>query len=306
MTASVSALRRLRQFPRVVLLVGLALSATALAAPAAEMRFPPISDPATGSLRPGKFVWIDLMTTDMTDARRFYGGLLGWSFAELGSGAQRYTVAYWGGAPVAGIVARPETPGQGPQARWIAYLSVPDVKVGVERVSAAGGQVLVPAQPVPGRGVMAIVADPDGVPFGLIRSDSGDPPDMLAPPGDWIWALYQSPAATGAAAFYQNIAGYEVLRDERFPQTSHYFLATGGFTRASLAEIPAERSGLRPDWVYFLRVTDMAASLKRAIELGGRVLVAARPDLYEGRIAVIADPQGAAVGLMTWESDDER
>ena len=203
------------------------------------------------------------------------------------------------------MAERQPAPKQLRQSAWIAFISVADVATAAGQVVSRGGRVLVPPRVVDGRGEMALLADPDGAPFGLINSASGDPPDFLGGAGEWIWALYQSPDASSAAAFYQDLAGYEVIRDERFPATPHFFLAAQGFARASLAEIPAGRTGLPPDWLYFVRVGDVSATLARAVELGGRVIVEPNSAVLDGRIAVIADPGGAPLGLMEWDDDGE-
>lgn len=273
------------------------LVAGAVAAAAPEV--PPLNDPPSAEWRPGKFVWIDLITPDPAAARRFYGELAGWSFADIGD----YTLAYNNGAPVAGIARRPRAKDAARESRWIAYLSVPDVRAARTFVADKGGKVLVEPRQVPSRGEMAIFADPDDVPFGVIHSGSGDPPDVLAPPGGFIWAVYQSPAATRAAAFYQDLGDYEVLPADYIPNVPDFLLAAEGYARAMVAEIPADRSNLRPDWLYFLRVADTGKSVARAVALGARVIVAPRPDLLEGRLAVVTDPVGAPVGLLQWPDD---
>ncbi|TFG81398.1 MAG: VOC family protein, partial [Chromatiales bacterium] len=154
---------------------------------AAEL--PPLTDPPSDSYQRGKVVWLDLVTADIAGARRFYGGLFGWTFAELGDGAGAYTMAYKGGYPVSGMVERKELRNKERQARWIGFLSVSDVKAVAVSVASKGGRVLIPPRQVPDRGEMAVVADPDDAPFGLINSASGDPADELGPAGDWIWAL---------------------------------------------------------------------------------------------------------------------
>ena len=53
-------------------------------------------------------------------------------------------------------------------------------------------------------------------------------------------------------------------------------LQADGFARASLVEIPPGRTELRPEWIYFVRVADVAASVAKAVELGGRVVAAPR------------------------------
>lgn len=272
-----------------------------LAATAAVAGLPPITEPATGEFRHGKFVWVDLITPDVAGARQFYGSLFGWSFAQLGTGRGAYTLAYQAGEPVGGLAEREAKPGQERQARWVAFMSVADVTASARRVTDQGGRLLIPSRAVDGRGDMAIVADPDGAPFGLIRSASGDPEDFAAGPGEWIWALYQSPDATRAAAFYQDLGGYEVIADERFPATPHFLLAAQGYLRASLAELPPDRLGLKPDWLYFVRVADVTASVAKAVQLGGRVVLADSPQVLSGRVAVITDPGGAPLGLMEWD-----
>jgi predicted enzyme related to lactoylglutathione lyase len=285
---------------RAVGVAGLALLATV-----ASAGLPPITDPPTGEYRYGKFVWADLVTTDVAAARRFYGGLFGWAFAQIGTGRGSYTLAYQAGEPVAGMAEREPVPNQVRQSAWLALMSVSDVAAAARQVEEKGGRVLIPARQVDGRGDMAFVADPDGAPFFLVHSVSGDPADFLAGPGEWIWSMYQSPDATRAAAFYQDLAGYDVVADDRFPDTPHFFLVAQGFARASLAEIPAERSGLRPDWLHFVRVRDLRASLARVVELGGRLVVESSPELFDGRIAVIVDSVGAPLGLMEWHGDEE-
>jgi predicted enzyme related to lactoylglutathione lyase len=269
---------------------------------AAEL--PPLTDPSTNTYQRGKLVWLDLVTADLVGARRFYGGLFGWTFAELGEGTGAYTMAYKAGLPVSGMVERKELRNKERQARWIGFMSVGDVKAAAAAVAGKGGRVLIPPREVPDRGEMAVVADPDDAPFGLINSASGDPADELGPAGDWIWALYQGPDAGSAAAFYQDLGGYEVVEADPVGQAPHFLLVAGGYARGSVVEIPAERSGQRPDWLYFARVRNVSESLAQAVALGGKVVMEPRPGVLNGRLAVIADPSGAPLGLMEWDEAD--
>ena len=274
-----------------------------LRAIAAEL--PPLTEPASKTYQRGKLVWLDLVTADLAGARRFYGTLFGWTFAELGDSRSAYTLAYKAGFPVSGMVERTALRNKDRQARWIGFMSVADVKGAAAIVESKGGRVLIEPRQVPSRGEMAVVADPDDAPFGLINSSSGDPVDELGPAGDWIWSLYQSPDAGSAAAFYQDLAGYEVVEADPVGQAPHFLLVSGDYARGSVVEIPAERSGLRPDWLYFARVESVAASLAQAVALGGKVVMEPRPGVLNGRLALITDPSGAPLGLMEWDEADE-
>jgi len=290
---------------RFIGIVATVISVFSLVAMAGDV--PPLTDPPTGTYQRGKLVWIDLLTVDLPAARRFYGALFGWTFTDFGDlgskGRNAYSLASLDGVPVAGLAEKAAPAEQKRKARWIAFMSVADVAAAVKSVVAKGGRVFVAPRNVPARGELAVVLDPDGAPFGLINSTSGDPPDALPTVGDWIWAIYQSPDATSAAAFYQDLGGYEVVQDDPLGQAPHFLLATGGYARASLVEIPADRSGLRPDWLYFVRVDKLRESLARVRELGGRVLMEPRPEVFDERLAVIEDPTGAPLGLLEWDED---
>lgn len=274
-----------------------------LRAIAAEL--PPLTEPATETYQRGKLVWLDLITADLAGARRFYGSLFGWTFAELGDGKGTYTMAYKAGFPVSGMVERTALKDKERQARWIGFMSVADVRGAAAVVKDKGGRVLIEPRQVPARGEMAVVADPDDAPFGLINSSSGDPADELGPAGDWIWSLYQSPDAGSAAAFYQDLAGYEVVEADPVGKAPHFLLVSGDYARGSVVEIPAERSGLRPDWLYFARVENVAVSVAQAVALGGKVIMEPRPEVLNGRLALITDPSGAPLGLMEWDAAGE-
>ena len=57
-------------------------------------------------------------------------------------------------------------------------------------------------------------------------------------------------------------------------------------------------TGSMPAW------WDAASVASKAVALGGRVLVEPRPDRHGGNVAVIADPNGAPVGIMEWSQTD--
>jgi predicted enzyme related to lactoylglutathione lyase len=52
-----------------------------------------------------------------------------------------------------------------------------------------------------------------------------------------------------------------------------------------------------------VRVKNVRDSLTRAIQLGGKAVLEPKPELFNGRMAVISDPTGAAIGLLEWSQD---
>lgn len=111
------------------------------------------------------------------------------------------------------------------------------------------------------------------------------------------WFEIISPDAGRAREFYTTL----------FDWKSDQPAELGGYTLLDTASEPAavgggigasESGGTRPGVYVYFRVDDLAATLRRAEELGGSTVLEpmALPD-DSGSVAVLADPDGNAVGL---------
>jgi predicted enzyme related to lactoylglutathione lyase len=238
-----------------------------------------------------------LVTDDVVAARKFYSAMFNWGFLNAGD----YLIATHDDRPLCGMFQRPR-PANQPEAkpRWIGYLSVASVKRAASAVTKAGGKVLAEPRKLPKRGEQALFADAEGAVFGVVKSSSGDPPDFQAEPGDWIWVQLLSRDGHKAAAFYRDLAGYEIVENAQANRLSDYVLTSGRYARATVRTIPPEHPQVQPNWLLFVRVKDLGASLTQCRQLGGQVLLEPRPDLLAGKVAVIADPTGAAIGILEW------
>ncbi|MGE0151699.1 MAG: VOC family protein [Reyranellaceae bacterium] len=284
------------------------LASMAPVAQAADPELPPLATEPGSPRLPGKFVWIDLVTSNVDAARQFYARMFGWEFRPVGDAATGYTLILNDNRPLGGVVnvqARPNAPAT---PRWIAYISVPDVGQAGKAILSGGGRQLVAPKVLPKRGEQAVFADAEGAVFGVIKSADGDPGDFLAEPGEWIWIQLLSHDAQKATVFYRSVAGYEVVENTESDRKNEFMLVSGNFARAAVSQLSAKRSNVAAAWLPFVRVADLSKSLTLAQQLGGAILVMPRSTLFEGRMAVVADPSGAAVGLVQWdtERDQER
>jgi len=261
----------------------------------AETKLPPLGN--DGRRLPGKFVWADLVTYDVPGSAKFYKGLFGWNFTDYGG----YVIVDNEERPIAGMFQKPRPDDANAKPRWFGYISVPNVGRVQETVGKAGGRVLAPAQKFPGRGEQAVFADPEGALFGAVRSSSGDPPDFQADAGDWIWIQMWSRDAPKSAQFYRSVAGYEIDENTSSARSNDYVLVSEKYARGTVLQLPADRTDVKPTWLLFVRVKNVPETCAKAVELGGKVLIAPSPQLYQNHVAVIADPAGAAVGLLEWD-----
>ena len=167
-----------------------------------------------------------------------------------------------------------------------------------------GGRTLLARRDVSERGTLAVLADPEDAPFGVLRSSSGDPPDYRAEIGEWLWVGLYARDSGAAARFYADVFGYEIHERDDHPEVIEFALARGGYSRAGVDAL-SPGSSADPTWLGFVRVDDVAAALDRARALGGKVLFEPEEGELRGELAVIADPFGAPVGLMRWTFEDE-
>ena len=254
----------------------------------------PLSDrPLTG-----KFIWHDLITDDVARSRQFYGGLLGWTFEET-SGRRNgpYTLAFAGDRPVAGMVELAD-PAEADYTRWLGYLSVDDAERAVELTRARGGAVVVGPVDLSGIGQAAAVQDPQQAVVGLLQSALGDPDDSLQPgPGVVVWNELLTADAAAATAFYAALAGMDVDEQQR-PRGIYRVLRSQGQDRAGVMPRPDEN--VTPFWLTHFGVADIGRAVSRVESLGGRVLLAPDPQLRDGLVAVVVDPNGAILALNQW------
>ncbi len=267
---------------------------------------PPVVQGTSGERHAGKMIWAELVTPDLAGAKRFYGGLFGWTFRDLGGVDTQYALAQLEGEPVAGLLFEAMAPGDKHQPFWLTFLAVRDVRAAQATVIAHGGRVVHGPVTYRLRGRQAIFSDPHGAVFGVLASRSGDPPDYLAAPGAWIWSSLLSPDPGSAAAFYQAVLSYDVFDLASDDGLRHVVLSSDGYARAGVNEILADPARRHPHWLNFVRVLDAAGAAARAVALGGRVLVPPHMDRHGGALAVIADPTGAPFGIMEWIDSDSK
>lgn len=246
----------------------------------------------------GKFVWHDLVTDNPAAAKRFYRDLFGWEFVDIRGGRRPYSLIRAQGRWIGGIVHPANAAEKREGALWLGYLSVPDVDRAVTEVSARGGKTLDGPIDVRNIGRAAVVTDPQGAAVGFVRSQPGDPADTGVPDeGQFLWMEYLAQDPVAAAGFYKELLGYEV-RERPLGGGPHYVLAQGQHPRGGVLANPVK--GARPNWLTYIRVKDPAALASRVQALGGRVLMAPRPDARGGSLALIADPSGAVLALQRY------
>lgn len=295
--------RHLFKLALLAALLGVASAAPAMASP---LLLPAIVEPASQEHHVGKVIFVELVTPDLAAAKQFYAGLFGWTFRDIQAGKTEYAEASLDGRPVGGLIQRAVPAGEHRQPAWLSFIAVRDVDAAKEIALQRGAKVLFEPHSIPDRGREAVLADPQGAVFAVLASSSGDPPDLLAAPGEWIWSSLITKDPDTDAAFYQTLFDYEVFDLPSADGAQHLMLASHNYARASANSLPANRPNMHSHWLNFVRVEDAVKMTAKAVALGGRVLVEPRLDRHGGKVAVVADPLGAPFGLLEWPDTESK
>ena len=111
--------------------------------------------------------WNELQARDLDAAKKFYGPLFDWRLKE----APEYVEMHVGENAVGGMLvsqAPPEVP-----SFWLPYFAVDDCEAATEKAQSLGGGLIVPPMDVPNVGRFAVVRDPQGAVFAVIKLSLG-------------------------------------------------------------------------------------------------------------------------------------
>lgn len=114
--------------------------------------------------------WFELATKGVEKAEKFYRDVFGWSVKRGTDAGMVYHELTPPGAqaPQGGMMEL--TPHHGPvPPHWQIYFTVDDCDGDVRRVKDLGGKVLVPPMDIPKVGRFAVVTDPAGASFAIIK-----------------------------------------------------------------------------------------------------------------------------------------
>ena len=243
----------------------------------------------------GSFIWYELLTADPDAAAAFYGEVIGWTAAGAGQPGVDYRIFSSEGTPVAGHMKLPDgAEASGMRPGWLGYIGVDDVDSVVAAIEADGGKVHMPAMDMPGVGRMALVADPQSVPFYVMRGESGEASASYDPatPGHCHWNELSTPDQDGALAFYTNRFGW--TKGDVMPMGEmggYQFVHHGeGMIGAIMTCPPGRPAG----WNFAFGVRDIDEAAAKIPAAGGTVHHGPVEVPGGDGVVMASDPQGGA------------
>jgi len=255
----------------------------------------------------GDFIWYELLTENSDEALQFYSAILGWKSTDSGFPETDYRILHaldedsgqW--HDVGGLLQLTgEMKKNGARPVWLGYISVNDVGQTLARIVSAGGQVRLPPTDIPNVGCIAMVTDPQGAAFYIMRALGNDTSLAFASDkpriGHCAWNELITANPEAAKAFYFKQFGW-TKEDEMDlgPMGKYEFIRHNGVIGAIM---PKPEDMPISMWQYYFRCADIDNALNAITTQGGQVLYG--PAEIPGGDYIIKgfDPQGALFAVV--------
>lgn len=247
----------------------------------------------------GTPIWYELLTTDPDGAKAFYDAVIGWNIGPKPAGDMDYRmIATAEGGQVGGVMRlADEMVAGGAKATWLFYIGVDDVDATVAAVTAGGGSVHLPAFDMPGVGRMAMVADPQGNPFYVMRgaSDESSTAWQRTGMGKCNWNELGTSDQAAGNTFYAAVFGWTYPDKMPMGEAGDYiFIEVAGETIGATMPTNGDQP---PGWLFYFRAPDIAAAAATVKERGGAVLQGPMEVPGGDMVIVAQDPHGVPFGV---------
>ena len=126
-----------------------------------------------------------------------------------------------------------------------------------------------------------------------------------SPIGSVAWTDLTVPDADRIRRFYESVAGWvSVPLDMGGYEDFCMNTPATGETVAGICHARGENAALPAQWLIYITVGDLEASMRQCTALGGEVLSRPRDMGGQGRMVVIRDPSGAVAALFQTSADE--
>ena len=246
--------------------------------------------------KPGAFCWIELSTNDQAAAKKFYTSLFNWAVEDSPIGPDDYYSMFQleGKNIGAAFTLRKEQEGVPPN--WGIYIAVENTDSSAARAAQLGGKTCAPPFDVMEHGRMAVLQDPTGATFSIWQAKAHPGIGIADVDGTLCWADLSTPDVPTASKFYSSLFGWKIAPGEH--DTSGYLhIENGDDFIGGVPPAAHRKPDVPPHWLIYLMTSNCDATAAKAKKLGAKFLLEPMTMENVGRMAVIADPQGAAFAI---------
>jgi len=209
------------------------------------------------------------------------------------------------GMPIIGLGVRSAELAHLP-LQWMPHIQVAGVAASAKRAIELGGTELMHGKDGDGNSQWAVLLDPNGAAFGIIPvvpAEAAPAADgAVARVGCISWLDLTVSDAWVTRDFYGQVVDWSVqdveMEDGSERYADHEMFGADGRPAAGVRHARGVNLGLPPVWMIYLPVGDLAESLRRVREEGGKIIQATRGHDEKYACAVVQDLVGACLALV--------
>jgi predicted enzyme related to lactoylglutathione lyase len=256
----------------------------------------------------GQPIWYELMAADPKAVIPFYRAVLGWEIDPEGqampSGSEYRMIHRADGGTAGGVLTLTADMGNGgAQPGWLPYFYVDDVDEALAKAESLGARTWMPATSMEGVGRMAMLADPQGAPFYLMKPapppGSPDESDVfdVDEAGHCRWNELETSDGPAATEFYKSL--FDWSTDNSMPmgdRGDYRFIERDG--RQIGAINPWMPESMPVSWLPYFGVAEIGATHAAAEAAGGTITEEIHEVPGGNFIFRATDPAGAPVGFV--------
>ena len=125
--------------------------------------------------------------------------------------------------------------------------------------------------------------------------------DVMKTPGAFSWSELTTTDPAAAAKFYGSLFGW-TMKDMGQAMGGYLVANVGEVGVGGIMGMPPGAPPMPPHWGCYVTVADVDQALAKATALGGKVCVPPMDIPGVGRMAVLQDPQGAMLSVITYSA----
>jgi len=119
--------------------------------------------------------------------------------------------------------------------------------------------------------------------------------------GAFSWAELMTSDPKAATDFYAKLFGW-AIKNMDMGTGPYHVVNVGESGVGGIMGFPPGAQGMPPAWGCYVTVNDVDETARQAVALGGKIVMPGMDIPGVGRMAVIADPQGATLNIITYAS----
>lgn len=255
--------------------------------------------PEVAQHAPGSFCWVELGTTDVEAAKKFYTSMLDWDYQGVPAGPMTYYLARRKGKDVAGLYELDATMRkQGVPPHYMSHVATASADESAKKAKSLGATVIMEPFDVMDVGRMAVLQDPTGATFSVWQPKRHAGTGLLNEHGALCWNELMTPNAAAAKAFYTSLCGWTAKEQNMGPAGTYTVFWNGDRQAGGMLQMTPDMTGIPPNWVVYFAVDDVDARAAKAKAEGASLMVPPQDIPNVGRFSIMTDPQGAAVAII--------